>query len=271
MPRRKKVNDVQHLGLNQLMTHTGKVITFNEEQIEGINKIRDWLKNGQTFFTLAGYAGTGKAQPLYSKLYTPDGYTTMGDINVGDLVIGSNGKPTKVLNVFPQGIKPLYRVTFSDGFYVDCCGDHLWKVRTFKDRNCQRAYKFKYNKNKEYNTILSTKDMLNNVLYHRNDKVNTIQYNYKIDINLPVQFNKKELPINPYVLGVLIGDGGLTGGSVKFSSIDDEIISRVTNIINEEYNSLKVRRISNTIGYSNLHQRIRAVIRGSFPHPFRSK
>jgi len=61
MPRKKKVNDVLHLGLNQLMVHTGKVITFNKEQIEGLNKIRHWLKNGETFFTLAGYSGTGKS------------------------------------------------------------------------------------------------------------------------------------------------------------------------------------------------------------------
>ena len=61
MPRRKKVNDVPHLGVNQLMTFQGKIIDFNNEQIEGLNKIRAWLKNGDTFFTLAGYAGTGKS------------------------------------------------------------------------------------------------------------------------------------------------------------------------------------------------------------------
>lgn len=61
MVKRKRNDDILHIGINQLMTHTGKVITFNEEQIEGINKIRAWLKNGQTFFTLAGYAGTGKS------------------------------------------------------------------------------------------------------------------------------------------------------------------------------------------------------------------
>ena len=57
---KKKKNDILHLNVNQLMTPTGKVITFNDEQYVGINKIRHWLKNGQTFFTLAGYAGTGK-------------------------------------------------------------------------------------------------------------------------------------------------------------------------------------------------------------------
>jgi len=45
---------------NQLKLPTGKIITFNPEQFDGINKIKHWLKNGETFFTLAGYAGTGK-------------------------------------------------------------------------------------------------------------------------------------------------------------------------------------------------------------------
>lgn len=61
MPKRKKVNDIPHIGVNQLMTPQGKILTFNSEQIEGLNKIRHWLKNGETFFTLAGYAGTGKS------------------------------------------------------------------------------------------------------------------------------------------------------------------------------------------------------------------
>jgi intein/homing endonuclease len=61
MAKKKKSNDFLHVGIDQLMTPTGKIITFNDEQLEGINKIRHWLKNGQTFFTLAGYAGTGKS------------------------------------------------------------------------------------------------------------------------------------------------------------------------------------------------------------------
>jgi hypothetical protein len=45
---------------NQLRLPNGKVITFNDEQFDGLNKIKNWLKDGQSFFTLAGYAGTGK-------------------------------------------------------------------------------------------------------------------------------------------------------------------------------------------------------------------
>lgn len=46
---------------NQLQLPNGKIITFNEEQFDGLKKINHWLKNGDTFFTLAGYAGTGKS------------------------------------------------------------------------------------------------------------------------------------------------------------------------------------------------------------------
>lgn len=59
MPR-KKNKEILHVGVNQLMLTTGKIITFNDEQYDGINKIRQWLKNGQTFFTLSGHAGSGK-------------------------------------------------------------------------------------------------------------------------------------------------------------------------------------------------------------------
>jgi hypothetical protein len=46
---------------NQLLLSSGKIITFNPEQLDGLNKIKSWLRNGQTFFTLAGSAGSGKS------------------------------------------------------------------------------------------------------------------------------------------------------------------------------------------------------------------
>jgi phosphate starvation-inducible PhoH-like protein len=63
---------------------------------------------------LAGYAGTGKAQPLYSKLYTPNGYITMGEVKVGDFVIGSDGNPIKVLEVFPQGVHEQFKKIYKN-------------------------------------------------------------------------------------------------------------------------------------------------------------
>ena len=72
----------------------------------------------------------GRAQPVSHQVLTPDGLRPIGDLQVGDLVVGSNGEPTPVLGVYPQGEKDIYRVTAQDGASTLCCGEHLWTVRT---------------------------------------------------------------------------------------------------------------------------------------------
>jgi len=73
---------------NQLKLPSGKIITFNAEQFDGINKIKHWLKNGQTFFTLAGYAGTGKST-IIKKI--------LDDYNWGVVVSAPTHKAKKVV------------------------------------------------------------------------------------------------------------------------------------------------------------------------------
>lgn len=75
-------------------------------------------------------AGTnvGKAHPNTLLIPTPNGTIQFGELKVGDYVYGSNGKPTKVTGVFPQGFKKTYKVTFSDGRSTLCCGEHLWSA-----------------------------------------------------------------------------------------------------------------------------------------------
>ena len=72
--------------------------------------------------------GLGKAQPLYSKVLTPNGFVNMGDIKVGMKVMGEDGKPYNVLGVYPQGKKKIYSLHFSDGSSCECCGSHLWTL-----------------------------------------------------------------------------------------------------------------------------------------------
>lgn len=72
--------------------------------------------------------GLGKAQPLYSKVLTPNGFIIMGDVKVGMKVMGEDGKPYEVLGVYPQGKKKIYSLHFSDGSSCECCGSHLWTL-----------------------------------------------------------------------------------------------------------------------------------------------
>eukprot|EP00768_Dysnectes_brevis_P002590 gnl/Dysnectes_brevis/1926_a2211_1230.p1 GENE.gnl/Dysnectes_brevis/1926_a2211_1230~~gnl/Dysnectes_brevis/1926_a2211_1230.p1 ORF type:complete len:1970 (+),score=523.99 gnl/Dysnectes_brevis/1926_a2211_1230:2006-7915(+) len=103
-------------------------LMLRDYQIRGINfMLYKWTKN--TNVILADEMGLGKAQPVDELVLTPSGWTTMGELQAGDHVIGSNGQSTLVTDVYPQGERIVYRLWFSDGATCRCCEEHLWKVR----------------------------------------------------------------------------------------------------------------------------------------------
>src|SRR5262249_18896356 len=76
----------------------------------------------------------GRAQPVSSPVLTPDGFRPIGSLRVGDLVTGSDGRPTLVLGAYPQAWKEVFRVRPQGGASTVCCGEHLWHVSTPSDR-----------------------------------------------------------------------------------------------------------------------------------------
>jgi hypothetical protein len=161
----------------------------------------------------------------------------MGDVKVGDLVIGSDGKPQKVLGVFPQGIRPIYKVEFSDKTSTFCDEEHIWAVNSINQRS--------NHSDKTYKPII-TKNLINSI-YIGN------ALNYRIPIIKPVEFNDKKLPINPYLLGLLIGDGSLSGKRVVITSIDIPIINKCKEIILNDYKTLNLKtKKNNPISHSFL-------------------
>jgi len=165
--------------------------------------------------------GLGKAEPLDSKLVTPNGLVRMGDIKVGDEVIGSDGKPKKVLGVYPQGLKDIYEISFNDGVTARSCDEHLWNVNT-------------YIRNWRGNPFMtkSLREIMDIGLQFKNGN-----NKWYIPIVKPIQFEEKDLKINPYVLGCLLGDGGITTkNSIGFSSIDEGIINEMSLRLPENHN-----------------------------------
>ena len=81
-------------------------------------------------FLLCDDQGLGKALALDTKIYTPDGYKCMRDIQVGDYVFNKSGLPTKVTATYNHKNVEMYRITFSDGCHIDCCKDHLWEINS---------------------------------------------------------------------------------------------------------------------------------------------
>lgn len=74
--------------------------------------------------------GLGKAQPLDTKILTPDGFILMKDIKIGDKILGADGEVQTVEAIYPKGVLPTYKVIFSDGTFTRCCNEHLWNVAT---------------------------------------------------------------------------------------------------------------------------------------------
>lgn len=154
---------------------------------------------------LLGPAGTGKAQPLYSSILTPGGFKTNGETVIGDIVIGGDGKQAMVTGVFPQGVKKVYKVSFSDGASTECCEEHLWTVQD------------EYQRWNGKSSTLELKEIMLNLKGHDGRK------NYSIPVT-DVEFEARELPLDPYAIGLLIGDGGLTTRTPIFSTSDDELL-----------------------------------------------
>jgi phosphate starvation-inducible protein PhoH and related proteins len=157
----------------------------------------------------------GRAQPLFTKVLTPRGFQPIGELQVGDFVIGSDGQPTKVVGVYPQGFKEIYRVQTQDGSSTLASGDHLWSVHTRHDR-----YRGKPPR------VLQTKEMIGNLRaahYHR----------YELPLlSAPVSFESRPLPMDPYALGLLLGDGCLTCSTTpSFATRDPELAESLGRLI----------------------------------------
>ena len=148
----------------------------------------------------------GRAQPVSSPVLTPEGFRPIGDLKVGDLVVGSNGEPTVVLGVYPQGEQDIFRVTAQDGASTLATADHLWAVSTPDDRRRDKGHR-----------VLTTRTMIGKLRAAH-------QHRYELPLVEPVSFPRRDVPMDPYALGLLLGDGCLTGSTTpSFATGDPEL------------------------------------------------
>jgi phosphate starvation-inducible PhoH-like protein len=157
----------------------------------------------------------GRAMPLATPVLTPDGFRPIGELVVGDLVIGSNGRPTPVIGVYPQGEKDIYRLTAQDGASTLCSGDHLWAVATRDDRRRGKPLR-----------VLTTREMIGNLRAHH-------YHRYELPLHSePVRFPYREIPMDAYALGLLLGDGCLSGTvTPSFATGDPEMAYELKRLL----------------------------------------
>jgi DNA modification methylase len=178
------------------------------------------------YLELLGYAqflgamdiGQAKAQPLDARILTPSGWKTMGEVRVGDQVIAGDGTATRVLGVYPQGDRPIYRVTFSDGGWTECDAEHLWLTFTKGER--ERRTQVRPRSKAKSGRVRSTAEIAATLTDSSGSR-------YSIPLVDPVEFSERPLLIDPWLLGVLIGDGSLQEGSVGLASADAQIVERI--------------------------------------------
>lgn len=153
-------------------------------------------------YMLAADTSIGKEQPVSALVSTPKGFKTMGDVQVGDKVNGYRGVAT-VTGVFPQGVKPVYKLTFSDGRSCEAGLEHLWEVKTH-----DQLYRSRRDGKNAF-TVMTTKDLIN----------------YKgvkgifIKACKPVEYIARDYVIPPYSFGVLARDSGFIPNEYLYGSI----------------------------------------------------
>ena len=165
-------------------------------------------------------AASGKAQPNYTKIPTPNGIKTIGELQIGDYVFDKDGNPTKVLGVFPQGLQEIYEVELADKRIVECCAEHLWSYQ-----------------NSSGNLSTHTTQELLNLGIKRKDKRGHNRYPFRIpNCNKPVEYNTNiTLSVDPYTLGCFLGDGCCLEKGLTISSNDEELVSTIASLNNWTY------------------------------------
>ena len=163
---------------------------------------------------IAGRPSMGKAQPLDAKVLMCDGrWKEMGLLCVGDELASVDGRRSQVVGIYPQGARQVYRMIFADGRATECCAEHLWRIR-YRSWTEPR--------------ILTTAQLMELLLRKR--------YRNRLWIEPFVgEFGSDEhLSLDPWLLGLLLGDGSLSGTSLRFSTAEPTMLPRMEQAVGVE-------------------------------------
>ena len=180
----------------------------------------------------------GKALSLDTEIPTPDGWKPMRDVHAGDYVFAQDGTASIVTTESEVFCKPMYCVTFEDGSVIKASDDHIWTVQT---KHSRRTSKAPIKKHDGYKGVrhdlrdsggwfdITTKEMAADFKRVRPDGKG-IEYKYRVPMQKAVQYKEKELPVDPYTLGVWLGDGTSANTNITCSEADrEEMIQHLTD------------------------------------------
>jgi hypothetical protein len=171
-------------------------------------------------FMYAGLPGllsdTVGPQPLDARVLTPGGWVLMGDLQPGTQVVDPDGDLSRVAEVIPQGVQDVYRITFSDGTWAESTLGHLWEVRSMTGDRLR--YKTRVSREQRDLSPWKVRSL---------GEIRDLKGQYAVPlIRRPPDFAAvgESLPVDPYLLGLLLGDGSLSKHTPEFGSADPELL-----------------------------------------------
>lgn len=213
-----------------------------ERQRRKENKITQWFpdagpfrrelypKHLEFFASTAMYRETclmaanriGKALKHGTMVATPKGWIDIAEIKKGDKVIAGDGAITKVINVWPQGEVELHSLLFDGVYKIETCAEHLWKFQAPNARFPTRRSHGRTEQNPFFGQWkLATTAELGKFSGKPRQRV-------VIPMTKPFRLKKKKLDIDPYTMGLLLGDGSLDKNFVRFTTVDQEFIDYIS-------------------------------------------
>lgn len=189
-----------------------------------LDEVTNGLHPGQMII-VAARPGVGKALALDTPLPTPTGWTTMGEVEVGDQLIDASGRATRVVAATDVMVgRPCYEVEFSDGTVIVADAEHQWLTDTRASRKSAQAAATQYNGYRNQRTfaeVRTTEEIAATVRCATKDG----RTNHSVTNTAPLQFDEADLLVPPYTLGAWLGDG--TSACAQITSDDPEIIARI--------------------------------------------
>ena len=192
-----------------------------KQLLQVVNALQGLEDNKLDLVTISMPPGTGKLLADDTPVLTTEGWKKHGDLRVGDKIFNHLGQAVKVTHVFPKNYAE-YEITFSNKEKILAHGDHEW-VLYDRTRNCQR--------------IVETKELANTRLWYGKRGKRGSRCRFSLPLRKPIEGIYKDLPVNPYVLGVWLGDGTEVKPTITIHEKDNEVIRELEKhyVISKKY------------------------------------